>query len=102
MVALFLPQEMLIRVFLGWLRGEPLHCKMVAIPTLDEEDALRPSGERERLVGETHRDHKPHQGALAARPQFRFHTPLIERGVRISRTPLSDKTSRLSMCIRKK
>ena len=39
MVTLFLPQEMLIRVFLGWLRGEPLHCKMVAIPTLEEEDA---------------------------------------------------------------
>ena len=43
MVTLFLPQEMLIRVFLGWLRGEPLHCKMVAIPTLEEEDARRPS-----------------------------------------------------------
>jgi transposase len=33
---------MLIRVFLGWLRGEPRHCKMVAIPTLEEEDARRP------------------------------------------------------------
>jgi transposase len=34
-----LDTEMLIRVFLGWLRGEPRHCKMVAIPTLEEEDA---------------------------------------------------------------
>jgi hypothetical protein len=25
---------MLIRVFLGWLCGEPLHCEMVAIPAL--------------------------------------------------------------------
>jgi transposase len=43
---------MLIRVFLGWLRGEPRHCKMVAIPTLEEEDTRRPSREREILVGE--------------------------------------------------
>jgi transposase len=35
---------------LGWLRGEPRHCKMVAIPTLEEEDARRPS--REREIGE--------------------------------------------------
>jgi transposase len=47
-----LDTEMLIRVFLGWLRGEPRHCKMVAIPTLEEEDAKRPSRERESLVGE--------------------------------------------------
>ena len=39
MVTLFLPQKMLIRVFLGWLRGEPLQCRMMAIPTLEEEDA---------------------------------------------------------------
>jgi transposase len=47
-----LDTEMLIRVFLGWLRGEPRHCKMVTIPTLEEEDARRPSREREILVGE--------------------------------------------------
>src|ERR1700733_13162980 len=46
-----LDTEMLIRV-LGWLRGEPRHCKMVAIPTLEEEDARRPSRERESLIGE--------------------------------------------------
>jgi hypothetical protein len=34
-------------------------------------------------------------GALVARPWLRFHTPLIERSRRISRTALSDKTSRL-------
>ena len=47
-----LDTEMLIRVFLGWLRGEPRHCRMVAIPTLEEEDAKRPSRERESLIGE--------------------------------------------------
>src|SRR5215218_10257821 len=47
-----LDTEMLMRVFLGWLRGERRHCSMVAIPTLEEEDAKRPSRERESLVGE--------------------------------------------------
>src|SRR5262249_51522723 len=43
---------MLKRVFIGWLRGEPDHCHMAAIPTLAEEDATRPNRERERLVRE--------------------------------------------------
>src|SRR5687768_11682680 len=47
-----LDTELLKRAFLGWLRGEPDHCGMAAIPTLDEEDAKRPSRERESLVGE--------------------------------------------------
>jgi len=44
--------ELLMRSFLGWLRGEKRHCSMVAIPTTAEEDARRPSRERESLVGE--------------------------------------------------
>jgi transposase len=40
------------RVFIGWLRGEPDHCHMAAIPTLAEEDAKRPNREREGLVRE--------------------------------------------------
>ena len=47
-----LDTAMLMRVFLGWLRGERDHCGMVAIPTIEEEDAKRPSRERENLVGE--------------------------------------------------
>ena len=43
---------LLLRAVLGWLRGEPKHCSMVAIPTLEEEDAKRPSREHESLVGE--------------------------------------------------
>jgi transposase len=43
---------LLMRSFLGWLRGEAKHCRMVAIPTLAEEDAKRPSRERENLIGE--------------------------------------------------
>src|SRR5246127_2125048 len=47
-----LDTELLKRAFLGWLRGERDHCKMVAIPTIEDEDAKRPNREREGLVGE--------------------------------------------------
>jgi transposase len=47
-----LDTELLMRAFLGWLRGERRHCSMAAIPTLEEEDAKRPSREHEKLVGE--------------------------------------------------
>jgi transposase len=47
-----LDTALLKRVFLGWLRGEPDHCHMAAIPTLADEDARRPTREREGLVGE--------------------------------------------------
>jgi transposase len=47
-----LDTEMLKRVFIGWLRGEQDHCRMVAIMTLAQEDAKRPNRERETLVGE--------------------------------------------------
>ena len=47
-----LDTELLKRAFLGWLRGEPHHCSMVAIPTIEAEDAKRPNRERESLVGE--------------------------------------------------
>src|SRR5262245_50414816 len=40
------------RAFLGWLRGETEHCKMAAIPAVEEEDAKRPHREHETLVGE--------------------------------------------------
>ena len=42
---------LLKRSFIGWLRGERKHCIMIAIPTLDDEDAKRPNREREQLVG---------------------------------------------------
>jgi transposase len=44
--------QLLMRSFLGWLRGEPKHCSMAAIPTLAEEDARRPNREHQTLVGE--------------------------------------------------
>ena len=50
-----LDTELLKRCFLGWLRGERDHCKMVAIPTIKDEDAKRPNRERDSLVGERSR-----------------------------------------------
>src|ERR1700752_1779508 len=47
-----LDTELLMRVFLGWLRGEKRHCSMAAIPTIEEEDARRPNRERQSLVTE--------------------------------------------------
>ena len=47
-----LDTELLKRAFIGWLRGERDHCKMVAIPTTKDEDAKRPNRERGSLIGE--------------------------------------------------
>ena len=46
---------LLLRALLGWLRGEPKHCSMVAVPTIEEEDAKRPIRERDSLVVEATR-----------------------------------------------
>jgi transposase len=60
-----LDTELLKRAFLGWLRGERDHCSMAAIPTIEEEDAKRPSRERESLVGERTRIINRVRGTLA-------------------------------------
>jgi transposase len=60
-----LDTELLKRAFLGWLRGERDHCSMAGVPTLEEEDAKRPSREREGLVGERTRIVNRMKGAMA-------------------------------------
>jgi transposase len=60
-----LDTELLKRAFLGWLRGERDHCKMVAIPTIKDEDAKRPNRERDSLVGEQTRIVNRMKAALA-------------------------------------
>ena len=52
-----LDTELLKRSFLGWLRGERDHCNVVAIPTLEQEDAERPNRERD----EPRRRAQPHR-----------------------------------------
>jgi transposase len=79
-----LDTAMLTRVFLGWLRGERGHCGMVAIPTIEEEDAKRPSRERENLIGERTRIINRMKSALARlgirgfKPQLRKAPQLVE------------------------
>src|SRR6202521_1670905 len=60
-----LDTELLMRAFLGWLRGEKRHCSMAAVPTLAEEDAKRPTRERESRVNARSRLVNRMKGALA-------------------------------------
>jgi transposase len=73
-----LDATMLLRVLLGWLRGERGHCSMVAIPSMDEEDARRPSRERETLVSERARITNRIKGALI-RFGIRGFNPLLRK-----------------------
>jgi transposase len=73
-----LDTELLKRAFLGWLRGEPGHCSMAAVPTLEEEDARRPNRERESLVAERTRVINRIRGCLA-RLGIRAFKPTLRR-----------------------
>ena len=42
--------QLLLRAYFGWLRGEEHYCRMVAVPTDEQQDARRMSRERKRLV----------------------------------------------------
>src|SRR5271167_453248 len=75
-----LDTELLKRAFLGWLRGEPRHCSMAMIPTLEEEDAKRRSEERESLVGEQSRIVNRMKAALA-RLGIRGFNPKLKKAV---------------------
>src|SRR6266498_3060084 len=79
-----LDTESLKRAFLGWLRGEPDHCSMAAIPSLQEEDAKRPTRERENLVGER------------TRIVNRMKACLVRFGIRNFNPTLSRATERLN------
>lgn len=59
-----LDTALLMRAFLGWLRGEADHCSMAAIPTLEEEDRKRPNREHQNLSGEKTRVINRVKGAL--------------------------------------
>jgi len=75
-----LDTELLKRAFLGWLRGERDHCRMVAIPTIKDEDAKRPNRERESLVGEQSRIVNRMKAALV-RLGIRGFNPKLKKAV---------------------
>jgi transposase len=84
-----LDTELLKRAFLGWLRGERDHCKMVAIPTITDEDAKRPNRERDSLVGEQTRIVNRMKAALARLGIRTFNPKLKKAAERLGdlRTP---------------
>lgn len=93
-----LDTAMLLRALLGWLRGERKHCSMVSIPSLEEEDAKRPSRERENLVSERTRIVNRAKSTLARlgirgfKPELRKATERLE-GLRMPEgTPLPSNT----------
>ena len=79
-----LDTAMLTRVFLGWLRGERGHCSMVAVPSIEQEDAKRLGRERETLTAERTRIINRMKSALARlgirgfKPQLRKAPQLVE------------------------
>src|SRR3982750_4405608 len=79
-----LGNALLKRAFLGWLRGERGHCSMAEIPTLEEEDAKRPTREREGLVRERTRLVNRIKGALARLGIRGFKPPLRQAPERLS------------------
>jgi transposase len=75
-----LDTALLMRAFLGWLRGEPEHCRMAAIPTLAEEDARRPNREHQHLMGERTRLINRLKATLA-RLGIRHFNPKLKRAI---------------------
>ena len=84
-----LDTAMLSRVFLGWLRGDRGHCKMVVVPTLAEEDAKRPNRQLEKLTGECTRIVNRLKAALARLGIRGFNPKLRKAAARLEalRTP---------------
>jgi transposase len=84
-----LDTALLMRAFLGWLRGERGHCSMAAIPSLAEEDAKRPSREHEKLGAERSRITNKMKAALVRLGISGFKAQLRTAGERLAelRTP---------------
>ena len=90
--------ELLMRAFLGWLRGEKRHCSMAAVPAAEEDDARRPNRERENLVTERTRIANQMK-AIHARFGIRSFNPTLRKaaekldGLRTAEgTPLLENT----------
>jgi transposase len=84
-----LDTEMLMRALLGWLRGEPRHCRMVQIPTLEEEDAKRPGREHDSLVRERTSLINRMKSTLVRLGITNFNVKLVKAGQKLAglRTP---------------
>src|SRR5262249_13694430 len=61
-----LDTELLMRAFLGWLRGEKRHCSMVAIPTIEEGGRTEAEPRAAESCHRANADREPNQGHLRA------------------------------------
>jgi transposase len=86
-----LDTELLMRAFLGWLRGEKRHCSMAVIPTVDEEDARRPNRERDSLVRERSRIANRIKATLA-RFGIRAFKPILRNANKLDSLRIVDGT----------
>jgi transposase len=82
-----LDTAMLMRGFLGWLRGERGHCTMAIVPTMEQEDSRRPHREREALVHEQ------------TRVVSRMKSALIQFGVRNSNPVLRKANEKVAFSL---
>jgi transposase len=87
-----LDTALLKRAFLGWLRGELGHCTMVAIPSCEEEDAKRPSRERETLMKERTRLVNAMKGDLARLGVRSFNPKLRRAGEKLDEVRTAEGT----------
>ena len=83
-----LDTALLMRTFLGWLRGEADHCSMAAIPTLEDEDRKRPNREHQKLSGEKTRIISRVKGTLVRMGIRNF------KGTCVTPQPVSNRCAR--------
>jgi transposase len=80
-----LDAEGLVRVLMRWWQGDRQACHMLHVPSLAEEDAKRPSRERERLVKERVQHVNRIKGLLATQGVYDFHPLRGDREAALAR-----------------
>ena len=83
-----LDAEGLIRTLMRWRRGDGQVCHMVRVPSVGEEDAKRPSRERERLIKERVQHVNRIKGLLATQGLYDFHPLRPDREAQLVRLAL--------------
>jgi transposase len=83
-----LDAEGLVRTLIRWWGGDRQACHMVHVPSVSEEDAKRPSRERERLVKERIQHVNRIKGLLATQGLYDFHPLHPDREAQLARLAL--------------
>ncbi len=83
-----LDAEGLVRTLLRWWRGDRQACHMVRVPSVAEEDAKRPTRERQRLIKERVQHVNRIKGLLATQGHYDFHPLHPDCEARLARLAL--------------